>query len=361
MELQYCPQWEKIKESFNRVWARENHERCIIQVTSMKPGHAEYPKCPERVEDRWLDFDYIRAVNEWRLDSIYYQGEAFPHWHANYPGWDFIPSYFGAPFYLGEDTGWHEHLMQEGELSDYNVKDHLTIKPDNKWWLFSQKMHKFSSDCAKGRAIPGTQAIGGTGDILAAMRSTNQLLYDVVDCPEVVREFELHIIQQWMNVYDVLYGITRENAEGSTNFMGVWGPGKCYITSNDFSYMISPEMYEEIFLPALLKQLDYLDQTIYHVDGEGAFRHVDLLCSIPKITGLQILPGAGKPSPLHYMEYLKKVQKAGKCLHISIPAEEVGIALDNLSSRGLIIQTGVSTPQEADDLVELCKKRSRFI
>lgn len=141
----------------------------------------------------------------------------------------------------------------------------------------------------------------------------------------------------------------------------MWAPGRFYPTSNDFSYMISSKMYEDIFLPAIERQLTVLDHTIYHVDGVDAFRHVDMLCSIPEIDALQILPGAGKPSPLHYMDVLKKVQAAGKKLHISIEANELEYALNNLSSRGLFIATSCEKEEDAKTLLLSAARWSRWI
>lgn len=112
-------------------------------------------------------------------------------------------------------------------------------------------------------------------------------------------------------------------------------------------------------MPALELQLEYLDYSIYHVDGIAAFAHVDALCSLPKLQALQILPGAGKPSPLFYMDVLKKVQRAGKNLHITIPCTEVEAALDQLSSRGLFIDTWCGCEEDARSLLAKAEKWSR--
>jgi len=110
-------------------------------------------------------------------------------------------------------------------------------------------------------------------------------------------------------------------------------------------------MFRDLFLPAIERQIGFLDYSIYHVDGVEAFRHVDVLCGLPQLQAIQILPGAGKPSPLYYMEVLKKVQNAGKNLHISISPEEVKPALDQLSARGLYISTWCGTESEARQLL----------
>lgn len=313
------------------------------------------PAFPERIEDRWLDHAYLRAANEYRMRHTFYGGEALPVWNAGYPGWDFIPSYLGARITLKEDTGWVDPLIDAGALTDHDCHG-LVIQPDNRWWQTALAMLRFAAQEARGKSLPGILAFGGCGDTLAALRSTNRLLYDVMDCPDAVREFELCLMRQWIGVYETFYGIVHAGCEGSTAWFNLWSPGKFYPTQNDFSYMISPKMFRDIFLPALEMQTQYLDHTIYHVDGIGAFAHVDALCDLPKIHGLQILPGAGKPSPLHYMAVLKKVQARGKNLHITIPASEVPLALEALSSKGLYIETWCASEAEARALLHTARK-----
>jgi hypothetical protein len=110
-------------------------------------------------------------------------------------------------------------------------------------------------------------------------------------------------------------------------------------------------MFCDMFLPAIEHQTCLLDYSIYHVDGVSAFRHVDALCELPRLQALQILPGAGQPSPLHFMDVLKKVQAAGKNLHISIPPEGVEEALSMLSARGLFIVTHAEDQTHAEELL----------
>ena len=93
-------------------------------------------------------------------------------------------------------------------------------------------------------------------------------------------------------------------------------------------------------------------------DGIAAFSHVDALCELPRLNALQILPGAGKPSPLHYMDVLRKVQSAGRNLHITIAPEEVRPALDALSARGLFIHTWCDDEDSARALLKSAERWS---
>ena len=82
------------------------------------------------------------------------------------------------------------------------------------------------------------------------------------------------------------------------------------------------------------------------------------ICRIERVNAIQVGPGAGKPSPLHYIDVLKQVQRLGKGLHISIPAEEVEPALSLLSSRGLCIDTDARSEKEARQLIDLVGRKS---
>jgi hypothetical protein len=357
MELAYKPDWEETKQRLLAWWEHELIDRCVIGVTAPKAGvpAEEPPPLPERMDDRWLHHPYLHAANEYRMRHTFYGGEAFPCWNAGYPGWDFIPCYLGANVTLKEETGWVDSLIEDGVLTDHDYRD-LVIRPDNHWWQTAQDMLRFAADEAKGKSLPGILAFGGCGDTLAAIRGSNQLLYDLIDCPGYVREFDQYLMRQWIEVYEIFYGIIHAGCEGSTCWFNLWSPGKFYPAHNDFSYMISPRMFRDIFLPSIELQTNYLDHSIYHVDGICAYIHVDALCELPRLQGLQILPGAGKPSPLYYLDVLKKVQAAGKNLHITIPAHEVETAMELLSSRGLYIDTWCESEEQARALLKCVAK-----
>jgi hypothetical protein len=107
------------------------------------------------------------------------------------------------------------------------------------------------------------------------------------------------------------------------------------------------------FVPFIRKIAVYLEHSIYHLDGTGAFQHIDEICRIEEIDVVQVLPGAGQPSPLHFMDVCKTVQKNGKNLHIGIEPDEFPLALELLDRRGLCISTNAENEADATRLVEL--------
>jgi hypothetical protein len=356
MSLLYKPDWEETKQRYLSWWAREPMGRCAMAVYAplKSPPPGDPPVAPADVTARWTDLEYICRANEYRHSRTFYGGEAFPVWHGGYPGHTCIAAFLGCPVTLKEETGWLDPILVGPEPDICRLK----INKKGRWWKFAIQLLKTAAEASKGKSIPTIGAFGGSGDTLAAVRGNEQLLYDVADRPDWVREADMYLMDMWCEVYDAFYDIIHESAQGSTCWFEMWSPGKFYASQNDFSYMLSPRTFRDIFLPAVQKQTEFLDHSVYHVDGVSAFAHVDALCELPRLGALQILPGAGKPSPLHYMDTLKKVQSRGKNLHITIPANEVETALRELSARGLFIHTWCATEEEARQLLKDAEKWS---
>jgi len=358
MPLEYKDDWEQAKRRMRAWWAHDNVGRCGLSVTAPRDGAADVPPPPAagRPEEKWYGLDYWSELTEWVNARTFFGGEAFPMYQMGYAGVTTHAAFLGCEVELGPDTGWvRPHPDLAGEALDASA---LRIDERRRGYRYAIDRLRRAARESGGKCIPGVGAFGGTGDTLAWLRGTERLLYDLADRPEEVAAAERHLIGQWCRLYDRFHEITREAAEGSTCWFGLWSPGKFYAPQNDFSYMISPETYERVFLPALLEQLAFLDHAVYHVDGVGAFVHVDLLCELPGLQGLQILPGEGRPGPLHYMPVLKKVQAAGKNLHIALRPEEISSALRELSARGLFISTACRTEREARDLLRNAERWS---
>jgi hypothetical protein len=294
-------------------------------------------------------------LNDYQHATTFYGGEAFPVWSGGAPGHTSLPAYLGCPVGLDMNTGWWNPVLME---DDWDVSA-LRFDPENAWWKFTIELVQRGIKKSAGKSIPDLSgALSGCGDVLAALRGTDKLLVDVSLIPERVQEAEFALLEIWLDVYDRLYSLVQSAGVGSTSWFRLWSPGRFYPTSCDFSYMISPRMFRNLFLPVIERWSQSLDHTVYHVDGVGSFNHLPALTDLPSIQAFQILPGDGKPSPLHYLDTLRLVQKKGKNLHITIAPEEVETALGLLSSRGLFIQTHCASEAEARALLQMAEKWS---
>ncbi len=355
--LVYKPDWETAQQHFLAWWAGEAFGRCALAVTAPRadpPRVAPPPPAADPIQ-RWTDLDWIAADNAYRQAMTFYGGEAFPTWDGGYPGHMTIAAFLGCPVTLDMETGWIDPMLTG---DDWDVRQ-LRIDEDGPRWKLAIAFLERAARESAGKSIPTVGALGAAGDTLGFLRGNERLLYDVALTPDRVREAELYLMEMWIGVYETFYRLVHDAAQGSTCWFSLWSPGRFYAAQCDFSYMISPRMFNDLFLPAIERQSQYLDHTVYHVDGIEAFRHVPALLELPRIQALQILPGAGKPSPLYYLDTLRLVQRKGRNLHITIPPEEVEQALSTLSARGLFIQTSCESEEQARALLANAEKWSR--
>jgi hypothetical protein len=357
--LAYKPDWEETKQRYTAWWRGEKLDRCLLTVTSPRADadpDEKWPQRPGTPEERWTNLDYLTALNDYGHRRTFYGAEGFPRWNPGYPGHVGMPTFYGCPVTLDWDTGWTDAILTNEKLDNSSIR----LRRSGKWWNFGIALMKHAKAAAAGKSIPSMCAIYGVGDTLAALRGTERLLYDLADYPQTVAEIELALADDWFEVFNQQTDIVKNGGDWYATWFGLWAPGRFYPTQCDCAYGISPKTFHEVYIPAIRKTLAGLDYSVYHVDGVGNFPHVDELCKIDELPALQILPGAGKPSPLHYLDTLRLVQRHGKRLHISIGPDEVPRALELLSARGLCIDTWARSEQQAREIIGQAEKLSRF-
>jgi 5-methyltetrahydrofolate--homocysteine methyltransferase len=351
--LEYKPDWEEARQRWTAWWRGETLDRAVLTVYAPRAcpqgdGTVEYPPCPATPLERWTNLDYLDAINLYSWRTTFYGAEAFPMWCPGYPGHVGMPTFYGCPIELDWDTGWHRPILT-GERLDTSG---LTVDRASPWWQFGMDIHRRARASSLGKAVPGMCAIFGGGDTLGMLRGSERLMLDLMDQPKAVLEAEIRFMHEWFEVYRLYADTVRAGEDWFATWFPTWAPGTYYTPQCDVGYGISPASFRECFLPATKMQVEYLDYSIFHVDGVGMFPFVDDICRLEALDGLQILPGAGKPSPLHYLDVLQKVQRAGKRLHISIDPAEVPRALELLSARGLCINTSCASEADARRVIE---------
>ena len=125
------------------------------------------------------------------------------------------------------------------------------------------------------------------------------------------------------------------------------------------SVMISAKMYGKFVVPVLEELTEFLDYSVYHLDGKEQIRHLDHLLSVKGLNAIQWTNVAGQPRVSEFVPVLQRIQKAGKNLVVAPQANEVEYLLDNLSCRGLqLLIRDLRSEEEARDMLKLIEKHS---
>ena len=350
----YDEDWERIERDTMTWWAGEL-ERPLVWLASVDPiPSARFYSYLSNYPMEMAAGEII-ARFEPVIAAAHFYGDAFPWWWINFgPG--IVAGFLGArvnSVIEPSETVW---FTPPGKVALKELK--FEFDPDNIWWKRVKELTAAITRHWGNRLAVSQTDLGGNLDILASFRETQSLCCDLVEDPEEVSRLVGEITRLWFKYYDELDAIIRPACRGSSCWTPIWSTGKTYMLQCDFSYMISPAMFERFVLPDLFACCDHLDQGFYHLDGKGEIPHLDLLLSIPRLRGIQWIPGDGQPTPDQWLPLLKRIRDGGKLVQVFVSPESARRIVRNLGGKGflLVIQQGENEfiqPERAHAFLDL--------
>lgn len=351
--------WSQVQERYEAWWQGEIVDRAVVQVVAPreipKPGEGfDYFADPGEFSQeelfKWFtDPEQVIPRLERRIEATYWGGEAFPLvFPVSVRLVAILAAYLGCPYWVfpGGNTGWADPVIE-----DWAEQPSLAFDPDNEWWCISKRLLEAAAKRAAGRYYVGIPDLNGPGEIVARLRGTMELATDLFDHPQLVKPAVDKVNRAWLRYWEACHGVIHQWIGGYMHWMGIWSESPSTDLQCDFSIMISPEMFEEFFLSAIEQQTEWVGRTIYHLDGPGAVRHVDALLALPKLDGIQWIPGAGAPPVSEWIPLLKHIQAAGKLVVLYCEAGEVEKLLTELRPEGLLLSTICNSVEEAEALL----------
>jgi hypothetical protein len=314
----YKDNWTDTKARFQSWWRREDAGRPLMRVVARRTEPLEPLEtvpAPASPKENFLDV----AINVGRLRnycrSRKFLAESYPSLDLNIgPG--SLATYLGAEPSFSWDTVWYN-----GCIHNWDEWGPLEYDEENPWWKFHREIIRRAVDESSGDFLVNIPDIIENVDILSAMRGPQNLCFDLYDEPETIKRYVRQVDDLYFRYYDAIYDIVK-CGDGSSSYTAfhIWGPGKTAKVQCDFSAMMSPKHFREFVQPSLRKQCQSLTNSLYHLDGPDAIRHLDALMEIDELDALQWTSGAGQPdggSEKWYPIY-EKVIGAGKGLWVNI-------------------------------------------
>ncbi len=354
MDIACKPDWDEARERIEAWWHGEMIDRVPVMVTA--PRHPVAEPEPDDLMAYWTDPDLVIPRLERRLEATYFGGEATPTVYPVSTGMvAVLAAYLGCPLQLLDTrTTWAHPILE-----DWDDPPPMEFDPDGKWWRVSACLLRAGAERAPGKHFVGLPDFNGPGEILARLRGTEPLCLDVVERPETVREAVDRITYAWFRYFEAALGIIHQHVPGSITWMGIWSLQQAVDLQCDFSCMISPDMFNRIFLPGLRRQTELVGRTVYHLDGPDAVRHLPALLELDHLDAIQWIPGAGAPPMREWTDLCRRILEGGKLLYIACARDEVKFLLDNLPHPGLLLRTSCASPEEVDRLLEDVARWSR--
>ena len=344
------PDYEKSRQRIEAFWERDLLDRPVVQFSLDKPVEKQVPLPASHhatSAERWLDTTYQIELAQARLANQEFLGDTLPIAYPNL-GPEVLASFYGCPIRFGDyGTSWTEPV-----LHDWADVDRVRLDWQSPYLLRLHEMTDALLEVGKGRFIVGMTDWHPGGDLVAAFRDPQNLAMDMILHLEEVKALLSRLETDYFQVYDVFYHKLRAAGQPITTWTPLICDGRYYVPSNDFSIMVSRRMYDEVFLPGIARECQFLDRSIYHLDGPGALRHLDSILDIAELDALQWVFGAGNEGFHRWVHVYRRVQAAGKGIQVTCDIQEVSQVMETLSPRGLYLSVGgVSSREEGETLL----------
>ena len=270
--------WGKIKENYGKWWKGELG-RPLINMTL---ANCKYPR--EKYRHPYLPFTsfYDLSVSaedvvdawDYELSKNRYLGDGFPAIWPNFgPG--VIAAFMGADLSNGENTVWF-HPKRKLTLDEIKFE----FDTSNIWFNRVKDICRAATERWQGNVQIGMTDLGGNLDIVSSFRPGEDLLLDLYDNPERVKELLWEAHNMWWAYIEEINRVLRPVNPGYTAWTPIFSEKPYYMLQCDFCYMIGPDMFDEFVRPELEASCRKLENAFYHLDGIGVLPHLDSLLSI---------------------------------------------------------------------------------
>ncbi len=332
---------ERIAECFDAYWQRRVPGRPLVGITA--PRARQEPRgfpVPDNPAGSMTDIAFQRNEALWRARNTLYLGEVFPMVLPNI-GPDSFTAYLGGELdFVNDYTSWVRPFVDD--LADWTPE----FDRANRWWRHMCELIETLCEVAPGNFLVGIPDMHGGGDCLAAARHPDRLAVDLYDRSKRVRELMDRLTEIYIEMYDEYYRRISRVQDGCTTWLLAYSRGTYCALQNDFSGLVSPEMFEEFFLPEVRELAGYLDNSIYHLDGPSAVGNLPHLLEVDELDGVQWVPGAAERMS-NWVPLCRRVLEGGKCLHVGCEPDELLPLLEALPHAGLFISTWGSSEAHA--------------
>lgn len=311
---------EETKQRFDAWWRGEKTDRPMMRLIKARtqPDKSKLIDLqPYYKSEKDLHIGpELRVAATRNLDVTHeFLFEAFNYVDINMgPG--SMAAYLAADPEYSRDTVWY-HKIETESVRDF---ENLSFKKSTKYWEEHLAAVRRAVELAGEDYFVCIPDIIENLDVLASLRGSEELCFDLMDDPEGVQRCIQMVDDNYFSYYDAMYDIVkRKNGECCYTAFSIWGRDKVAKLQCDFSCLMSAESFEELVIPSLKKQCDKIPYTLYHLDGKDAIRHVPALMKLDKLNALNWTFGAGQPDAAdeRWFKIYDQVMDAGKSLWLS--------------------------------------------
>lgn len=335
--------WDGARAKLEAWWEGKG---CALDVRAPKDEPWEVlpiPPPPETPEQMWTDVQTRVDFQMAQLGQLWYGGAAFPYLDTELgPG--SLGLFLGCEPGFAWNTVWYEPCLE-------NLETPIRMDPENRWFQLHLDFRRRAIEAAQGRVLVGIPDLIENLDTLAQMRGPQELMFDLVEEPDLAKQRIAEITDAFCQAFDAL---AVRDEWGGTCFAAfhIWSPGRCAKLQCDANTMISPAMFREFVVPELERQAAWLDRSMFHLDGEQATVHLDALLEMPSLDAIEWTPVHHDGGDPKWYDLYRRIKAGGKRVQaIDVRPDQVMPLLDAVGPEGMFLTVWADSEAEGRSLV----------
>ncbi|MCC6682626.1 MAG: hypothetical protein IT445_17130 [Phycisphaeraceae bacterium] len=335
--MKFKPDFFETVARFDAWWHGEIIDRppVTLTVTQTRPYYGPQ-RTYETLRECWFDVEYMVESAIARMECTDFVGDSFPIFQPNIEA-EISATLLGHGLELGNHNT-SAMISVVPQLKDWQPLIHSAADFDNPYWRSVERRIHLAIERCEGRFVVGIANWYGTYDILASLRGPQQLCMDFIDQPALVHQAGRRVAQIFRDAFVRSYSPLASAGFGSASWCPFYYDGPANTLSCDFWGMVSPEIAREFIWPEILLEMQPLERCMFHLDGEQALRHLDLLLECPQLDAIQWVYGDGYSRAVDWLDVYTRIRQAGKCVQIrAADAADALTVLHALGQHGLWI------------------------
>jgi len=356
--FQYKNNIENVIKRYLAFWNKERYDRIPIRIRfpvgNLQANESYFePQQKKKVNtlDKWenIVLDKVKYFSYWeKILSIRadLNDDSFPTAPIDL-GPALIGGIMGADITFASGTSWGHDPLKSWEDIDKYYYDY-----QNKWMRFVIEMIEYFKINSKGKFAVGLASIMGPSDILSFFRGPTNLCLDLYEYPDKIKEFGKICVKAYINTVECQFEHLPRYFNGTCENHGIWMPG-CSNgwLSNDFSTLISPDLYKNILFELDQSIVNHFENCWMHVHASG-IHMINEFINLRNLKGIQIVNDyPSGPSLKDLVPVIKMIQKSFPLILRKYSIEEIKSILPEISPDGLFIDTQVDSYEKAKDLL----------
>ena len=342
-------------DRYNRFWDRSAVERPLIGFSvggwfplQSYPAMQKLCGKPRLVPDdlRPEEFlaDYEGVVGLWDgVDDDMIRGL------APIPPFPWLEAMLGCRVQIGNESVWAE----EGGFA-YADLPRIDFSDGNPWRRKYLEFFTVLRDHFGNRIPVGQPILRGPSDMIAAMRGSSEMIFDLYDHPQDFMRLAAYCSDFAIGLVNAQQAITGPFAGGYLiEQLGLWAPDRLARLQEDSSALFSPALYAALLQPWDRRMAEAFPYAAIHLHSSSLFL-LDRILDVEALRCIQINKDVGNAAIAEMMPFFRMVQTRRRSLLIrgKLDLEDLALLRSHLSPDGLYLQIVVETAAEARRLQE---------